>query len=57
MNVGTLQQLIRIVLYSGGAYFLGDAVANGEMYQAVLGASGTLVAFIWWLLWERNRVK
>lgn len=56
MNLGTIQQLVRIVLYSIGGMFLGTGVADGELYQQVLGASGVIVAFAWWFFWERNRV-
>jgi hypothetical protein len=57
MNAGTLQQLVRIVMYSGGSMLLGQGIADGEMFQAVIGATGPIVAFIWWFFWERNRVS
>lgn len=57
MNVDTVQQLIRIVLYSVGAFVLGNGVADGELFQAALGSIGPIIAFIWWLVWERKRVK
>ena len=57
MNVGTIQQLVRIVLYSAGGLFLGQGVADGELFQQVLGASGVVVAFVWWLVFERNRLE
>ncbi len=56
MNVGTIQQLVRIVLYSAGGIFFGQGVADGELFQQVLGASGVIVAFVWWLAFERNRI-
>lgn len=57
MNWATLQQLIRILLNAGGAMFFGDAIANGELYQAAVGGVISLGAFIWWALAERNKAK
>lgn len=56
MNLETIQQLVRIVLYAAGGTLLGTGIADGEMFQQVLGASGAVVAFIWWLVFERNRL-
>jgi hypothetical protein len=44
-------------MYSGGSMLLGQGIADGEMFQAVIGATGPIVAFIWWFFWERNRVS
>lgn len=57
MNAGTIQQLVRIVLYTGGSVVLGQGIADGEMFQAALGGLAPVIAFLWWLLWERNRVN
>jgi hypothetical protein len=57
MNAGTIQQLVRIIAYSGGSMFFGQAVADGDLFQAFLGAIPPVVAFIWWALWERKRVS
>lgn len=57
MKWSTIEQLIRILAYSGGSYFLGDAVANGDMYKAAVGGLISLGAFLWWLVFERNRVQ
>jgi hypothetical protein len=37
MTWDTIQQLIRIVLYSIGAFLLGDAVAAGDQFQGLIG--------------------
>ncbi len=55
MNWDTIQQLIRIVAYSGGSFFFGDAVANGELFQAAIGGGLAVVAFIWWYVKERSK--
>lgn len=55
MNWDTVQQLIRIVGYALGGYVFGDSVASGELFQAALGGLVAVGAFVWWLVWERNR--
>jgi len=55
MTWDTLQQVIRIVLYSVGGYFLGDGVVDSEVYQAAIGGVLAVGAFVWWFFWERNR--
>jgi hypothetical protein len=57
MTWSTIQQLIRILAYTAGAYFLGDGIANGEAFQAAIGGLVNVGAFAWWLLFERNRVS
>lgn len=57
MSWSTIQQLIRIVAYTAGAYFFGDAVANGETFQAALGGLLNVGAFAWWALVERAKAK
>lgn len=56
MNTDTITQLIRIIAYAGGSYFLGDAVANGEMFTAAVAGLVSVVAFIWWMIKEKNKV-
>lgn len=53
----TVEQIVRIAAYSGGSYVLGDAVANGQLYQGAIGGVAAVGAFIWWLVFERNRPK
>ena len=57
MNLGTIQQLVRIVLYSAGGVFFGSGVADGDLFQQLLGASGAIVAFLWWIWFEKDRVS
>lgn len=55
MDWNTIQQLIRIIAYAVGSYFLGDAAANGEQFQAALGGIINLAAFGWWVYQERQK--
>lgn len=55
MNWDTIQQVIRILAYAIGSYFLGTAVADGEMFQAALAGLANVGAFIWWLIAEKNK--
>ena len=56
MQWSTVEQLIRIAAYSGGSYFLGEAVTSGDLYKAAVGGVIAVGAFVWWLAFERNRV-
>lgn len=42
------EQLIRIALNAGGAYLLGDGVAQSSEFQAGAGALISAISFIWW---------
>lgn len=55
MNWDSIQQVLRIVLYAVGGYFLGDAVTEGEAFQAAVGGVLAVGAFVWWLAWQRQR--
>ena len=55
MSSGVITQLIRIVGYSAGSYFFGDAVAKGDMFQAALGGACAVVAFVWWAIQQRMK--
>lgn len=57
MQWTTIEQLIRILAYSGGSYFLGDAVVNGDMFKAAVAGGISLAAFIWWLIRERGKAQ
>ena len=57
MTWDTTQQLIRIALYAGGSYFLGQQVADGQLFQAAMAGLVPVGAFLWWLVFERNRPK
>lgn len=54
MQMGTIEQLIRILLYAGGSAWLGSAVADGQMFQAAIGGVVAVATFVWWLLRERQ---
>ena len=55
MSWSTVQQLIRIVGYSAGSYFLGESIASGEMYQAALSGAVSIAAFVWWMVAESKK--
>lgn len=55
MNWATIQQLIRIVGYAVGSYFLGTGVADGDLFQQALGGLTSLGAFAWWFAVERKK--
>lgn len=57
MKFSTVEQLIRILAYTGGSFAFGDAIANGETFQAAIGGAIAVGAFVWWLVFERNRKK
>jgi hypothetical protein len=57
MNWDTIQQVIRIIGYAVGSYFLGTAVADGETFQAALGGLTSVGAFVWWVVAERGKAK
>jgi hypothetical protein len=57
MKWSTVEQLIRIVLYTAGSALLGQQVADGQMFQAALAGLLPVAAFVWWLVFERNRPK
>lgn len=54
MNWATLQQLIRILLYSGGSMAFGTATADGELFQAAIGGVVSIGAFVWWIISQRK---
>jgi hypothetical protein len=56
MDWQTIQQLLRIVLYSAGAFLFGDAVANGSQYQALIGGVINVGSFLWWL-YQQKKLK
>lgn len=57
MSWDTIQQVIRIIGYAVGSYFLGTAAADGEMFQAALGGLTSVGAFVWWLVAQRGKAK
>ena len=55
MKWETAQQLIRIGGYALGSAFLGEAVADGEQFQAAIGGVVAVSSFVWWIVSERNK--
>ena len=55
MNWDSIQQIIRILLYTGGGAVLGDAVVKSDLYQQAVGGIIAIGAFCWWYFWERKR--
>lgn len=55
MNWDTIQQLLRIIAYALGGFFLGEAVTNGQQFQAAVAGLISVGAFAWWWFWERQR--
>ena len=55
MNWSTIEQLIRIVMYSVGGLVLGDGVASGEQFQGLIGGAVSVIAFGWWFFRERTK--
>lgn len=51
----TIQQFLRILLYTAGSAIFGEAFADGEIYQQLIGGVMAVGGFLWWLLWEKNR--
>lgn len=57
MQWSTIQQLIRILLYTAGSVVFGDAIASGEVYQSAIGGVVAVAAFVWWIFHERKTLK
>ena len=55
MSWDAIQQIIRIIAYAAGGYFLGDAVTSGEMFQAAVAGLLSVGAFVWWLVYQQNK--
>lgn len=45
----SIEQLFRIGLFTVGGYFLGDGIANSEMYQAAISGVIQVGTFVWWM--------
>jgi membrane protein DedA with SNARE-associated domain len=56
MDWNTLAQLVRIAIYTVGSFFLGQAVADGELFQAAIAGIINVGAFAWWVVFEKNRI-
>jgi hypothetical protein len=51
-----IQQIIRIGLQAIGGFTVGDAIANGDKYQAMIGGVINIAAFFWWL-YQQKKLK
>jgi hypothetical protein len=45
-----IQQFVRVALYTGGSVYFGTEFANGDQFQAALGAVMVLGSFVWFLV-------
>ena len=52
-QLGTLEQMVRMILTWIGTFTLGEGVASGSEYQAAVGGVVAIASFIWWFI--RNR--
>lgn len=52
-QLGTIEQMVRMILTWIGTFTLGDAVANGSEFQAAVGGAVAIASFVWWFI--RNR--
>jgi len=57
MTWDQLQQVIRILLYAAGGYFLNDTITSGELFQGAVAGVLSIGSFVWWYAWERNRTS
>lgn len=57
MTWESVQQVLRIILYSGGSYIFGQGFADGDQYQQFIGGILAVGSFAWWLFWEYKRPK
>lgn len=55
MTWDTVQQVLRIVLYSLGGVVFGKSIADGAQFQALIGGILAVGSFAWWWFWDRNR--
>lgn len=54
MTWQSIQQFVRIALYTAGGFFLGEGVMDGDLAQDAIGGVVAIGAFVWWLVWERD---
>ena len=48
-------QLVRIAMNALGSFLFGDAVANGDQWQGLIGAVTALIAYVWWAIAEYKK--
>lgn len=54
MSWDQLQQVVRIVIYAAASYFFGQAVADGQQFQAALTGVVDIGAFVWFIIHQRQ---
>jgi len=52
-QLGTFEQLIRLVLTWIGTFTLGAGVTTGAQFESAVGGVIAIASFVWWLI--RNR--
>lgn len=48
MDWSQIQQVLRIILYTGGGWLLGQEVVDGSLFQQALGGVLAVGSFVWW---------
>jgi hypothetical protein len=51
----SIQQVLRIGLYTVGGAVFGDGIADSEIFQQAIGGVMSIGTFVWWYVWERGR--
>ena len=54
MNIDTVQQFIRIVLFSVGAWLFGEGVTSSSAFEGAVGGVISVATFAWWYFWDRT---
>ena len=49
-QLGTIEQMVRMILTWVGTFVLGDAVANGAEFQGAVGGAVAVASFVWWFI-------
>lgn len=57
MGWDSIQQMVRIVLYTLGGYLLGSEVAQGDLFQGAVSGLLSVGAFFWWWFWQHGRTE
>lgn len=55
-QLGTVEQMVRMILTWIGTFMLGEGVASGAEYQAAVGGAVAIASFIWWFI-RNNTVQ
>lgn len=57
MTWDTIQQVLRIILYTAGGVLFGKAVTDGAQFQGLVGGILACASFAWWWFWDRKRTS